>query len=158
MTVVAALVTPEGSWLGGDSLASDGDVASLTATPKVGKFGNLLIGFAGSFAVGQLFFKAAAKYQTPTMEVLMNSVQTEEKDWSLLFVENGRIFEVGDDLSIIEAIKIKGISYGAIGSGAQPALGALSVSSEDEGSLMRALEAAEAHTTNVRKPFRIVSL
>ena len=45
MTVVAGLVTPDGAWMGADSLSSTDDgLASLIATPKVGRFGNLLLG------------------------------------------------------------------------------------------------------------------
>jgi ATP-dependent protease HslVU (ClpYQ) peptidase subunit len=133
-------------------------MATLTATPKVGRFGNLLIGYAGSFKVGQQFFRAASRLQSPTMEALLGHVTTDEKDWALLIIENKRIFEVDETFAVIEAYKENGYSYGAIGSGAHPALGALNVSAEDESALMRALEASEAHTTSVRKPFTIVSL
>ena len=55
MTVVAGLVTPEGAWIGADSLSSTDDgLASLIATPKVGRFGNLLLGYSGSFRVGAM--------------------------------------------------------------------------------------------------------
>ena len=58
MTVVAGLVTPEGAWIGADSLSSTDDgLASLIATPKVGRFGNLLLGYSGSFRVGAMYFK-----------------------------------------------------------------------------------------------------
>ena len=158
MTVVAALVTEHGAWMGADSLASDGDLCSITATPKVGQFGSLLMGYAGSFKVGAQFFKVAAKAHMPTMEQLLESVRTEEKEWSLLFVEHGRIYEVQDDYSIIEARRLDGVSYGAIGTGAASALGALFVATSeqpDEGDLMRALEASAEHCPSVRGPFRI---
>jgi ATP-dependent protease HslVU (ClpYQ) peptidase subunit len=159
VTVVAALVTLDGAWMGADSLASDGDLCSTTATPKVGRFGNILMGYAGSFHIGQKFWKVAAKAHQPTMEQVLESVKTDEKDWSLLFVENGRIFEVSDDYSVIEARKSSdGSIYGSIGSGAAVALGSLYTSNEDESALMRALEASQEHCTAVRGPFLIVSL
>jgi len=161
MTVCAALITPEGAWMGADSLASDGDLCSTTATPKVGRFGNLLIGYAGSFRAGQQFFKVAARSHQPMMEQLLESVKPDDKEWSLLFVENGRIYEVQNDFSVIEARRLDGVSYGAIGTGASSALGALYVESSespDEGSLMRCLEASSEHCPSVRAPFKIVSL
>ena len=158
MTVCIALKTPDGVWMGADSLASDQDVASVSASPKCGKFGNLLIGFAGSWKVGQQIFEMAGKANQPTMKQILDNFTTEIKEWSLLFVENGKIYEVDEDLACLEAITTKGVSYSAIGSGAPVALGALYLSHEDESSLMRALEASAEHTPNVRAPFRIVSL
>jgi len=158
MTVVAAIVTRDGSWMGSDSLAADADIGAITASPKVGKFGNLLIGFSGNWKAGQTMFDMASKAHLPTMKQLLDNFQTDVKEWNFLFVEAGKIYEVDEDLAILEMPSEKGISFGAIGSGAQPALGALYVSHEDEGSLMRALEASAEFSATVRGPFRIVGL
>lgn len=148
--------------MGADSLASDGDLCVTTSTPKAGRYGKLLMGYSGSFRVGQQFMKVAAKANYPTMEQLLESVKPETSDeWSLLFVENGRIFEVSEDFSVVESKKQGGVAYGAIGSGAGVALGALYVESSelpDEGSLMRCLEASAEHTNSVREPFEIYRL
>lgn len=158
MTVVCAIVTPQGAWIGADCLASDDDLASTTSSPKVARFGNLLMGFAGSWRAGQQFFRAAGKNANPTLEQLLDHVETDDKEWSLLVVENGRLFEVNGDRGIIEARKVKGYAYGAIGTGASVALGALYASHDDESALMMALEAAQEHTPNVRGPFAILTL
>ena len=158
MTVCAALITPEGCWMGADSLAADEDLGNITATPKCGVFGDLLIGFSGNWKAGQTMFDMARKANQPTMAQLLENYQTDLKDWNFLFVEDGKIYEVDEDLAVLEMTSEDGYSFGAIGSGAQPALGALFVSHDDEGGLMRALEAAAQFTTNVRAPFRIVAL
>jgi len=158
MTVVAAIVTPDGCWMGSDSLAADEDISTTTASPKCGKFGNLLIGFSGNWKAGQIMFDMARKANQPTMTQLLENYQTDLKEWNFLFVENGRIYEVDEDLATIEMRSENGYAYGAIGSGATAALGALYVTHDDEGSLMMALEASAAFTTNVRGPFRIATL
>jgi len=161
VTVVAGLVTPDGCWIGGDSLSSTEDgLASLTATPKVGRFGNLLLGYAGSFKIGQMYFKLAGKAHNPTLEQLLESVKLPDDlkdDWELLAIENGRLYEISSNSGAIEARRdSEGYCYGAIGSGAAPALGSLYTDHEDEGSLYQALEAAAMHTTNVRSPFLVI--
>jgi ATP-dependent protease HslVU (ClpYQ) peptidase subunit len=158
MTVVAAIVSPTGAWMGADSLASDEELASTTSSPKIARFGNLLLGFAGSWRAGQQFLKAAGKNANPTLDQLLDNVETDDKEWSLLVIEQGKIYEVNGDRGIIEARKVKGYAYGAIGTGASAALGALYANHTDESDLMIALEAAQEHTTNVRGPFTVLSL
>jgi ATP-dependent protease HslVU (ClpYQ) peptidase subunit len=159
MTVIAGLVVGNQAWIGADSMASSGDVCSTTATPKIGKFGNLLMGYAGSFRVGNQFFKVARNAHMPTMEQLLENVKPDDSDWELLFIENQRIYEVSSDLGVVEARKDHGISYGAIGTGTATALGALYIATSeqpDEGSLMRVLEATAEHCGSVRPPFSII--
>lgn len=161
MTVVAGLVVGNQAWIGADSMASDGDTCATTATLKIGRFGNLLMGYAGSFRAGQQFFKVAAKAHLPTMEQLLESVKPDDNDWTLLVIENCRIYEVSNDFAVIEASKEHGISYGAIGTGQATALGALYVATSeqpDEGSLMRCLEASAEHCPTVRGPFHLLSV
>ena len=163
MTVVAGLVTPEGAWIGADSLSSTDDgLASLIATPKVGRFGNLLLGYSGSFRVGAMYFKVAGRSHNPTLEQLLESVKLPDDlkdDWELLAIEHGHLYEITSNSGPLEARKDHdGIAYGAIGSGAAPALGSLFTDHEDEGSLYQALEASAMHTTNVRSPFLVLSL
>jgi len=163
VTVVAGLVTPDGCWMGADSLSSNEDgLASLTSTPKVGRFGNLLLGYSGSFKVGAMYFKVASKAHNPTLEQLLESVKMPDDlkdDWELLAIEGGRLYEISSNSGAIEARRDSdGYCYGAIGSGAAPALGSLYTDHEDEGSLYQALEASAMHTTNVRSPFLVLSL
>ena len=114
------------------------------------------MGFAGSWRAGQQFFKAAGAAYRPTLEQLLEAVDPDDKEWQLLAIEDGRLFEVQSDKGIIEARKDHGYAYGAIGTGASVALGALYVSHDDEGSLMQALSAAQEHSTRVRGPFTII--
>jgi len=166
MTVVAGLVTPSGCWIAGDCLSSSDDgLASRSATPKVARFGGLLLGFAGSWRAGAQFFAVAGKGYSPTLAQLLDSVKLDEDtkgEWSLLAIEGGRLYEVNADRGAIEARpNSDGVAYGAIGSGSAVCLGALNVSTSeqaDESSLLRALEATEEHCTTVRAPFLIVSL
>ena len=163
VTVVAGLITPDGCWIGADSLSSTDDgLASLSATPKVARFGNLLIGFSGSWKAGQLFFAVAGKAHNPTLEQLLESVKLPDDvkdEWELLAIERGHLYEINSDRGMIEARKDSdGYCYGAVGSGAAPALGSLFTDHEDEGSLYQALEASAMHTTNVRSPFLIIGL
>jgi hypothetical protein len=174
MTVVAGLVVPSArgwsAWIGGDSLSSNDDgLASLAMTPKVARFGDLLLGFAGSWRAGSQFFAVAAKSHLPSLAQLLDSVRLDEEtkgEWELLAIERTssgvRLYEVNSDRGVIETRPNRdGVTYGAIGSGGAVCLGALAVSTSedpDEGALMMALEATEKHCTTVRSPFLIVSL
>jgi len=157
MTCIVAVVTPQGAWIGADSLSSsDEGLASISATPKVSKFGDLLVGFAGNWRQGQRVFEVLSRTIDPTIETIIKSFKPEGEELELLVVQDRRIFEVQADLGIIESKKVKGFAYGAVGSGAATALGALYLDHEDEGSIGRALEATEEHNTKVRKPFIII--
>ena len=174
VTVVAGLVVPNGrgwsAWIGGDSLSSNEDgLASLAMTPKVARFGDLLLGFAGSWRAGSQFFAVAARAHLPSLAQLLESVKLDEEtkgEWELLAIERTgsgvRLYEVNSDRGVVETRPNReGVTYGAIGSGGAVCLGALAVSTSedpDEGALMMALEATEKHSTTVRSPFLIVSL
>ena len=156
MTVVAAIVTPSESFIGSDSLAAIGELCAPSSSPKIAKFGTMLAGFAGSWRAGQQFFDYCSMLSHPTLKQALE-FETTETDWNLLVVENGRIFEVASDRSVIEATTDEGYSYGAIGTGAPVALGALGFNyTFDRSDLLRALEVAGLHTTNVGGPYRII--
>ena len=109
-----------------------------------------------------MYFKVAKNAHNPTLEQLLESVKLPDDlkdDWELLAIEHGHLYEITSNSGALEARKDHdGIAYGAIGSGAAPALGSLFTDHEDEGSLYQALEAAAMHTTNVRSPFLVLSL
>ncbi len=160
MTVVAAIVTPEGAWMGSDSLASTNDTCSLTVTPKMGRFGQSLVGFAGDWRLGRIILQRWGFTPTIGLEHFYDSLKWGKDEWEgfdLLVVENGRIYEISGG-GLLEVPITDGHSYGAIGSGAQAALGALYCDSTDESSLMQALEASAFHTPTVRGPFRTICL
>jgi len=159
VTVVAAISTPMGAAIGSDSMAAFGDLCAPSASPKIARFGNLLVGFAGSWRAGQQFMEHASRLSNPTLRQLMEC-ETTETDWNLLVVEGSRIYEVSSDKGIVEALGLEGYTYAAIGSGAAVCLGALGFATPrlDRGSLKRALMVTAEHTTTVGAPFHIIEL
>jgi len=159
VTVVAAISTPFGSAIGSDSMAASGDLCAPSASPKIGKFGNVLLGFAGSWRAGQQFFEHTSRLYNPTLRQILDC-ETPETDWNLLVVEGTRIYEVSADKGVVEALNIEGYAYSAIGSGAPVCLGALAYASPklDRQALKRALYVTAEHTTTVGAPFHVVEL
>lgn len=157
MTIVAALVTPTGAWMGGDSISSNGETYELASTPKVGRFGDKLIGFAGSWD-GNRVLEIAKKHPELTWaEILFRAGQI-DKDIAFLCVERGRIYLSQSNKERIQRARRGGHSYSAIGSGEAVAIGSLYSWHDGREALVSALSAAEAHTPTVRRPFKIVSL
>jgi hypothetical protein len=157
MTVVSALITPKGCWIGADSLSSDDITCTNVSTPKVGRFGDKLIGFAGSWE-GQRVLDIAARHPELTYaEVLFRSGPLKE-GIRILCVENGKLLFSQEDKEILVRRKRHGISYDAIGSGSPHALGSLYSWHDGREALISSLKAAEAHNPFVRGPFKIVTL
>lgn len=159
MTVVAALVTPKGSWMGADSLASDGQgVAVTSATPKCARFGGLLLGVAGSWGVWEQVSRWAQSQDNPTVDGLVKGFHPRGtgSQWELLAIEKGQVYEIASGRGVFRQAVRQGTSYSAIGSGAHAALGALYVGHRGRNDLLLALEAACAHTTTCRAPLYIV--
>ena len=158
MTIVTALVTPEGAWLGADSLASDDELRVTSSSPKVARFRNFLLGFSGGYGAGQQIFAEAKAKPDLTLAQFVKSVKVKGGDWSLLAVDYSGVYEVNADKGMVKMQKIRGYSYGATGSGTGVALGALYADHTDQGSLIRAMKAAAAHTNHVRGPYKVISL
>ena len=156
MTCVVALVTPGGSYIGADSISVADDVYTLAATPKVKRIGNLLVGFSGSWKAGLSAFRAFERY--PDVNKFCQSFITNETGWNLLVIQDRKIYEIAEDLAPVEILPGEEVTYGAIGSGVSTALGSLYSDSLDARSVINALEAAEAHVVNVRRPFVIIEL
>ena len=157
MTVVAALVTPKGSWMGGDSLSSDDTTCTSVTTPKVGRFGDKLLGFANSWE-GQRVLDCAARHpELSYAEVLFRAGPLKD-GVHILCVENGKLLFSQADKEILVRRKRGRVAYDAIGSGSPHALGSLFTWHEGRESLVSSLKAAEAHNPFVRHPFKIISL
>ena len=154
MTVVAALVTRSGCWIGADSLSSDDQTCSVVDTPKVGWFGDKLIGYAGSWD-GQRVLEIAARNPELSYAEILFRAGTLDSGINLLCVENGRIIFSQSNKEMLVRSRRFGVSYDAIGSGAPQALGALYVNHAGEHSLRLALRAAAEHNPFVRGPFRV---
>lgn len=155
MTVVAALVTRQGAWMGSDSLSSDEDNCTTVTTPKCGWFGDKLIGFAGSWD-GQRVLDIAARHPELSYEEILFRAGPLDRELRILCVEDAQILFSQDTKERLIRRKRFGVSYDAIGSGSSHALGALYVSHDGENSLRRALKAAAEHNPFVRGPFRVV--
>jgi len=156
MTCVVGLVSESGyGYIGADSYAGDANgLYSLTATPKVAKIGSMLIGFAGDFGQGERAIASLKRSQS--LKTFATTIRRLDlNDVELLVIENGRIYEVCQG-AIIETLSRRGRNYGAVGTGAPTALGALFVDAIDKSSVTRALRASEAHCASVRSPVLVL--
>jgi len=157
VTVIAALITPKGCWMGGDSLSSDDITCNIVETPKVARFGAKLIGYAGSWD-GQRVHDIAARNPDLTYAEVLFRAGTLKPGLQILCIEKGKILFTQDDKEILVRRKRAGISYDAIGAGSPHALGSLYSWHDGRDALVSSLKAAEAHNPFVRGPFKIVSL
>lgn len=135
---------------------------TATALPKVGKFGEMLLGYAANFAAGQWAFDFARHNHgarvKDIMDAMPRNVARGPDGFALLAVEGGRIYEVSEDGGMVRMRAQGGYAYGAIGTGASVATGALYGWHDGRDALLHAMRAAAAHVPGVRGPFKIVSL
>jgi hypothetical protein len=158
LTIIAALVTPEGAWMGADSLSSSEMECTITASPKIVRVGKRLIGCAGSWNAGQRFIEHMRANQGLALEDATKTLE-HDGDVSGLIIENRRIFFF-EGAGVKEAVTWAGVSYAACGTGGPAAAGALFAISfldlDGPAAVKVALRAAEAHNPYCRRPFRIV--
>jgi ATP-dependent protease HslVU (ClpYQ) peptidase subunit len=183
MTVIVGVEHEGNVYLGGDSAAVSGWTLQRAADPKVFRHANgFLLGYAGSFRLGQLLRSAFrppppavgegadAYLAGPFMEALRAMAKeygykaaTESPTgdrhssdrWSLLLAFDQRLYGVHSDLQVTRMAE----GYGAIGSGDDIALGALAVTSgvNPRARIRRVLAAVDRHNIGVEPPFVIVS-
>jgi hypothetical protein len=161
MTVVAGMISVSGwGYIGADIAATNGDLLSLTLTPKVTRVGTTLVGYAGSFQQGARAFRQMERMTNRSIvrQFERSWRKDDYQDTDFLFIEQGRIFEMqGADGSVLECVTTSDeTAYAAIGGGAAVALGALFVERIDITSLLNALNAAEAHVPGIRGPMVII--
>ena len=156
MTVCVALVTPAGCYMGADSAVISGDLYSISETPKVANVKGTLIGFAGGWKVGAQAMKKLQRMPQINIELFAREFLTDEKGWELLIVHERRVYYMDEDKSLIEVRSRDHCTYGSIGTGQALALGSLYADHIDNGSVMTALRAAEAHTVGIKRPFTLV--
>lgn len=184
MTCIVGITNKTRVWLGADSAASD-DSGSIETRkdPKIFKKGDFLIGYAGSFRIGQLLrykFTPPKKgrgrvdiYQYMVSE-WMDALRKVVKDAGAIKVEDnleemtgcsimvaykGRLFIIDEDFQVGEVTH----PYAAIGSGAATALGSLYstnkiITLKPEERIQLALEASSTFCTTVRAPFNVDSI
>ena len=158
MTVVAALVTPEGVWMGGDSLASTSSTRIDSSTPKVLRSRNLLVGITGDYGTIQIVSEILRKERDHTVQSFLAEYEPPGKSWEMLLADGDGIYEYSCDSAIVKVRSRAGCSYDAIGTGDSVALGSLYAWHDGRDALRCALKAAEVHSNRVRGPFKIVTL
>lgn len=170
MTCIAAVQHRGKVWMGGDSAGTSMNFNQVSrGDKKVFINGKFIIGFSGSFRMGQLL---AHKLEIPNqasgksdmaflIDDFMNSVKKAlnigEADLEpyFLFGYKGKLYEVQGDFQV----GIPRSGYAAIGSGGDLAMGALHASQHvrnPERRILSALEAAEAGNAAVRSPFYLL--
>lgn len=153
MTCVVALITPARILMAYDSFVGNETDYRITVTPKAKQIGNALVGFSGSWRTGQQVFKAFERMGKPNLDQFVANFVATDDDWTVLFAQAGKLYEVQADKSTVEIAETAGGMFHAIGSGAGPALGSLYVDHVDRVSVTTALEASQAFISQVRGPF-----
>ncbi|TPM59002.1 hypothetical protein FJ959_09005 [Mesorhizobium sp. B2-2-4] len=156
MTCLVGLIHSGKVHMGGDSAASVDNAIEVRTNRKVFRNGAYVIGFTGSFRVGQLLQYAVIEEPgKDLMAHLVNAVvpvlqklagkETDE----IMIGHSGRLFKISSDYSVAEYPE-----YAAAGTGEPWALGRMHGSlGAPEARAVAALEAAQAHCTGVRAPF-----
>lgn len=184
MTCIVGTVGPDRTvHMGADSRGVT--VSTLDYLPrndtKLFKKGEFLIGFCGSFRMGQLLCHSLPTLeQRPSQDVMsflvndfVNAVRDTYKQGGIkenekgvdsqpgtfLLGYRGRLFQIESDFQVGEGIA----NYDAAGCGASYAVGSLHTTRNSktltpEKRLLRALQAATAHSAGVGGPFRFESL
>ena len=170
MTCIIGLIHDNKVYVGGDSAGTSGTNLTIRKDPKVFKNGPFLIGFAGSFRVGQLLRYALKPpihpdgmddYEYMVVEFI-KSVRTTLKENgfdsgpTFLVGYKSQLYNVDSDFQI--GIPLYGIA--AAGCGAQIALGAVHALDNwgPTDKIKRALEIVAGLNTGVAAPFTILSL
>lgn len=174
MTLVVGIEHRGRVYMGADSGSFDGDYVSLSRHPKIFTRDCWIVGFAGSWRVGEL-----AQYEmrwpkvrehtdvraTLVIDVAqalrdtLRNANCVEDDWSLLVGANGELYEI-DACYHVE--RVFGV-HSAIGANSATllALGNLDAQPRNrapQARIERALKCAEFRCTLVRSPFRYLSL
>lgn len=184
MTCIIGFADPTNqiSWIGGDSLGSNGYTKSINTASKVFKcasYPNVLMGGTGSFRhldllkySENLFSKIdyyehiridhkymVTNFIPKVIELFKNGVVNEnEKDRGSNFIVAlpGKVFEVQSDYSVLEPIQ-----FCSVGSGEEVAMGSLLTTKDYDWSIkdkiFRALKCAEQYSCGVQGPFHIIN-
>lgn len=153
MTVTVAFVDSRGAWIAADSCSSNSSTRYSSETPKIGRFGDLLIGYAGSWSGGRKLFNFIDKNYKPPYEwdvpKIFDEFSIKDKDLSALVVCRGHLY-LYDDGACVEILRVglRRVAYAAIGTGENLALGALFAG----GSIEEAVQAAITFDPSVEGP------
>ena len=187
MTCIIGFVNKGTVWLAGDSIASDLYNYTLCREPKVFQKGQMIFGFTDSFRMGQLIQHSLVlprheagvddiAYLTSTfVDAVIACFKTKEHahvenavttGGSFLVGYRGKLYEVVGDFSVQAATA----TYETVGAGWEYAKGAMHILTvakppsriklyhDPKLILAKALEAAAAHSCQVKPPWSFVSL
>ena len=177
MTCIAAVADSGNVWMGADSAGVAGLTLSVRRDPKIYRVGTFLFGFTSSFRMGQLLgysltpphhqndWSTDRYMNTAFVDALRSTLKTggyakthdgAEEAGEFLVGYHGRVFRICSDYQVAENIE----PFDAVGCGAELALGALHATKGKAPSdrVAAALEAAEAFSAGVRRPFRVGQL
>lgn len=181
MTCIVAIEHDGTVWMGGDSAASRDNEIVRRSNEKVFFNDEFLIGYSGSFRIGQLlqyaFHAPKQSYGQTDMEymvvdfvdalrhlmrdkgTLMKEEEGEAHDSEILIGYRGKIYVMESDFHIGRPLT----SYAACGSGAPYALGALYVIANDQNlspqeKIEKSLSASAEYSAGVASPFIIMGL
>ena len=174
MTCIAAVAHEGNVWIGADSAGVAGLSLMIRRDPKIYRVGDFLFGFTSSFRMGQLLgYKFTPpqhhgewdveRYMTTAfIDALRDTLKSggyartnngAEEAGTFLVGYRGRIFRVESDYQVGESVE----PFDAVGCGAEIALGALHATRDKPPAdrVGAALEAAEAFSAGVRRPFLV---
>ena len=179
MTCVAAWIKQNKVYFGGDGLATAEHSREARLDPKIFKAGRMLIGFCGSYRVGQiLMHHFVPKLQPKDLDdytfigtTILNQINSTltaggikskylaENSVSILIGYKSRLYIIHEDWQV----GIISDNFYAIGSGAEVALGVLATCkklNEDnpEQNLTLALEIASNYVNSVGPPYSFLVL
>lgn len=177
LTVISAIVHEDAVYMGGDSAGVAGLSVSVRSDQKVFVNGPFIMGFAGSFRVGQLlryfFSPPEQQCKQDTFEFMVvdfiDAVREQMKTAGTMKADgvdeiiadfmvgyNGRLFTIESDLQVAEQVE----NFHAIGCGDDLALGSLHTTAKmglsPEERIEFSLDAAERFSGGVRAPFTIM--
>jgi hypothetical protein len=176
MTCTVGIESPEGVWIGTDSISTDDSTQTSRAAEaaKVFHVGPYLLGFAGSFRAGDLLrylrlppppargplHRHLVTRVVPAIREAFGEGGTvatksgEEYGGATLLGVRGTLWQIHCDFAVGRPAE----GYAAVGAGEVVALGALHATRglEPRRRVVCALEAAEAHAAHVRRPWRVL--
>jgi hypothetical protein len=162
MTVIAAWHDKKQAWIGGDSGAFDEDSVSLTEI-KVWKADDYLLGASGGFRLAEIAYDSAIGDPYKLRDHLeswwiSNSSPQAENDTTILVISTAGVWVIGNDFSVVRLRE----NYAAIGAGGLSAMSAMfalqGITMTGKDRITTALKASAYHTTQVRAPFKVLSL
>ncbi|RJR27759.1 hypothetical protein C4561_01505 [candidate division WWE3 bacterium] len=178
MTCIVGLKTDVGTFMGGDSCATDGTELVIRKDAKIFKLGrSILVGYCGSPRMGQVlryqlkiprrpvkmdaldfmvkFFVEKVRYALHLAGMLKDQSSNDSVEGNVLIGYRGRLFVIDSDFQVAEP----DAEFYCIGTGAMVANGSLfttaSCGMSPEERIMLSLEAAEKYCVGVARPFKI---